>query len=535
MMSNDSIDNQAPAKRRRSKKTIEAPVVELIEQDRINRAVWGACDTFRSTVDPSVYKDYVLTMLFLKYISDVWLDHYESYKKEYGDHTEIIEEILKHERFVLPPEASFYRLHEQRHEKGNGARIDQALRLLAAANFEKLRNVFQDIQFDSNKLGDEKQKDEILGHLLQDFAKQELNLRPSRVGNLDVIGNAYEFLIRHFASTSGKKAGEFYTPPEVSQLIALLVDPKPNDQICDPTCGSGSLLMKCGQLVRQRNGARRYALYGQEAIGSTWALAKMNMFLHGEDNHRIEWGDTLREPKLLNFDQQLLKFDVVVANPPFSLEKWGFEAANEDMYQRFKFGVPPRTKADYAFILHMISCMKPDSGRMAVVVPNGVLFRGSVEGDIRRRLVEENLLDTVIGLPEKLFYGTGIAAAILIFRRKKTDDKVLFIDASQDFQEGKGQNLLRTEDIERIWQCAQNRVEIPHFSSLVGRSQMIENDFNLNITRYVSAIPEEPEVDLVALRDERERLKVQLQQLEQTMDGYLQELGISLTGQPPKV
>ncbi len=528
-MMSDENNPKKPIKRRRSKKAEEIRPVELIEQDRINRAVWGACDTFRSTVDPSIYKDYVLTMLFLKYISDVWLDHYEAYQKEYGDHAEIIEEILKHERFVLPPEASFYHLHEQRLEPGNGRRIDQALRALAASNFEKLRNVFQDIQFDSNRLGDEKQKDEILCHLLQDFHKPELNLRPSRVGNLDVIGNAYEFLIRHFASTSGKKAGEFYTPPEVSELIALLVDPKPNDQICDPTCGSGSLLMKCGQLVKERNGARRYALYGQEAIGSTWALAKMNMFLHGEDNHRIEWGDTLREPKLLNHNQQLMKFDVVVANPPFSLEKWGFEAANEDGFQRFKFGVPPRTKADYAFILHMISCMKPDTGRMAVVVPNGVLFRGSVEGDIRRRLVDENLLETVIGLPEKLFYGTGIAAAILIFRNKKSDNKVLFIDASQNFKEGKGQNLLTDEAIKLIAKTAQERVDVPKFAVLVERLTMAENDFNLNITRYVSATVEEVEVDLQALRAERVRLKLELQELELKMDGYLQELGVTLS------
>jgi type I restriction enzyme M protein len=535
MMSNEN-NPKKPGKSRRSKKKVEEirPVV-LIEQDRINRAVWGACDTFRSTVDPSIYKDYVLTMLFLKYISDVWLDHYDSYRKEYGDHAEIIEEILKHERFVLPPEALFDRLHEQRMLPGNGARIDSALRALTASNFEKLRNVFQDIQFDSNKLGDEKQKDEILCHLLQDFAKDELSLRPSRVGNLDVIGNAYEFLIRHFASTSGKKAGEFYTPPEVSQLIALLVDPKPNDQICDPTCGSGSLLMKCGQLVKKRNGARRYALYGQEAIGSTWALAKMNMFLHGEDNHRIEWGDTLREPKLLNHNQQLMKFDVVVANPPFSLEKWGFESANEDGFQRFKYGVPPRTKADYAFILHMISCMKPDTGRMAVVVPNGVLFRGSVEGDIRRRLIDENLLETVIGLPEKLFYGTGIAAAILIFRSKKTDNKVLIIDASQNFKEGKGQNLLPDEAIELIAKTVQERVAVPKFAVLVERLELAENDFNLNITRYVSAKQEEPEVDLVALREERVRLKQELQELEHKLDGYLKELGVSLSGPAPAV
>ncbi|WP_419602037.1 HsdM family class I SAM-dependent methyltransferase, partial [Thiolapillus sp.] len=305
--------------------------------------------------------------------------------------------------------------------------------------------------FNSNKLGDDKQKNEILRHVLEDFNKPELNLRPSRIGTLDVIGNAYEYLIKNFAATSGKKAGEFYTPPEVSDLIAELLEPKEGDEICDPACGSGSLLMKCGRKIREKyNGSKKYALFGEEAIGSTWALAKMNMFLHGEDNHRIEWGDTLRNPKLLNKDESLMHFDIVTANPPFSLEKWGHDEAEHDRWGRFRRGIPPKTKGDYAFILHMIETLKPSSGRMGVVVPHGVLFRGAAEGRIRRKLIEENLLDTVIGLPEKLFYGTGIPAAILIFKKKKADDKVLFIDASREYADGKNQNVLRAEDIQKI-------------------------------------------------------------------------------------
>jgi type I restriction enzyme M protein len=346
-----------------------------VSQDDINAAVWAACDTFRGTVDPSIYKDYVLTMLFLKYVSDVWQDHYDHYKQQYGDHPELIAEMLKNERFVLPGQRQLLRAACAAPHPGNGERIDKALHAIEEANLGKLRDVFQDISFNSNKLGDEQQKNDILRHLLEDFAKPELNLRESRVGQLDVIGNAYEFLIKNFASTSGKKAGEFYTPPEVSTLMARLMDPQAGDEICDPTCGSGSLLMKCGRLIRQRTGARKYALYGQEAIGSTWALAKMNMFLHGEDNHRIEWGDTIRNPKLLDSAASLKHFDIVVANPPFSLEKWGFEGAEADKFSRFRRGLPPRTKGDYAFILHMIETMKPGTGRMAVVVPHGVLFR----------------------------------------------------------------------------------------------------------------------------------------------------------------
>ncbi len=496
-----------------------------VSQENINAAVWAACDTFRGTVDPSIYKDYVLTMLFLKYVSDVWQDHYDDYKQQYGDHPKLIEEMLKNERFVLPASASFYALHALRHTPGNGERIDKALHAIEEANLGKLRDVFQDISFNSNKLGDEQQKNDILRHLLEDFAKPELNLGESRVGQLDVIGNAYEFLIKNFASTSGKKAGEFYTPPEVSTLMARLMDPQPGDEICDPTCGSGSLLMKCGRLIRQRTGARRYALYGQEAIGSTWALAKMNMFLHGEDNHRIEWGDTIRNPKLLDSTASLKHFDIVVANPPFSLEKWGFEGAEADKFSRFRRGLPPRTKGDYAFILHMVETMKPGTGRMAVVVPHGVLFRGAAEGRIRQKLIEENLLDVVIGLPEKLFYGTGIPAAVLVFRKHKADDKVLFIDASRDFEAGKNQNMLREADLQRILDAAAARQPVARYAHLATPAEIAENDFNLNIPRYVDTFEEEAAIDLMAVRREREQLKAELARLEVQMDGYLKELG----------
>ena len=340
-----------------------------------------------------------------------------------------------------------------------------------------------------------------------------------------MIGNAYEFLIKNFASTSGKKAGEFYTPPEVSALMARLMAPQEGDEICDPTCGSGSLLMKCGRLIRENTGSRKYALYGQEAIGSTWALAKMNMFLHGEDNHRIEWGDTIRNPKLLDGDAALKHFDIVVANPPFSLEKWGHEGADADKFSRFRRGVPPRTKGDYAFILHMIETMKPGTGRMAVVVPHGVLFRGAAEGRIRQKLIEENLLDVVIGLPEKLFYGTGIPAAVLVFRKNKADDKVLFIDASRDFEAGKNQNLLREADLQRILDTVATRQSVDKYAYLATPAEIAENDFNLNIPRYVDTFEEEAEIDLVAVRKEREQLKAELASLEAQMAVYLKELG----------
>lgn len=501
-----------------------------ISQKEVNDAVWNACDTFRGVVDASAYKDYVLTMLFLKYISDVWQDNYDTYKAEYGDAPELIEEMMKNERFVLPKDASFYALYERRFEAGNGERIDKALHAIEEANMGKLNDVFQDISFNSTKLGDDKQKNDILRHMLEDFSKPELNLRPSRIGNLDIIGNAYEFLIKHFAASSGKKAGEFYTPPEVSQLIAELVNPQEGDEICDPACGSASLLMKCAKLIKDRFGNRKYAMYGQEAIGSTWSLAKMNMFLHSEDNHRIEWGDTLRNPLLLDGDDHLKHFDIVVANPPFSLDKWGHEAAEADRFGRFRRGIPPKTKGDYAFILHMIETLKPGTGRMGVVVPHGVLFRASSEGEIRKQLIKENLLDMVIGLPEKLFYGTGIPAAILVFRKNKKDNNVLFIDASREYQDGKNQNFLRDEDIQKVLDTAKARESVDKYAYLATLEEIRENDFNLNIPRYVDTFEEEEEIDLEAVLKERKELKADLAKLEVEMEGYLKELGY-LTGE----
>lgn len=502
---------------------------EKVNQDSINKALWSVCDTFRGTISPDTYRDFILTMLFLKYISDVWQDHYDGYQKEYGDEPELIREMMKNERFVLPPDASFYTLYQHRHEAGNGERIDQALHAIEEANGTKLKDsgksVFQDISFNTDKLGEEKQKNTILRQVLEDFAKPELDLKPSRVGSLDVIGNAYEYLIKNFAASGGQKAGEFYTPPEVSDLLAELLDPQPGDTICDPACGSASLLMKCGRKVRDNHKSKNYALYGQEAIGSTWSFAKMNMFLHGEDNHKIEWGDTIRNPKLLDKNAHLMLFDIVTANPPFSLDKWGHEDAAADHFGRFGRGVPPKTKGDYAFILHMIETLKPKSGRMGVVVPHGVLFRGSSEGKIREKLIEENLLDAVIGLPEKLFFGTGIPAAILIFKKEKVDDNVLFIDASREFTSGKNQNQLSADNIAKIVKTYRNGDNVEKYAHLASLKEIRDNDYNLNIPRYVDTFEEEEEIDLMAVRKERLELKKELDALEVEMAGYLKELG----------
>lgn len=499
-------------------------MTDKINQDEINGILWKACDTFRGVVDASEYKNYILVMLFVKYISDVWAEHYQGLREKFGDDEEMLLRRMQRERFVLPKGCNFKDLYNQRNEANIGEIINIALEHIEEANKQKLSGVFRNIDFNSEaNLGQTKDRNARLKHLLEDFNDARLNLRPSRVGNLDVIGNAYMFLIEKFAAGAGKKAGEFYTPEAVSELIAELVAPQAGERICDPACGSGSLLIKCGnQLLK--NGVKDFALYGQEITGATWALAKMNMFLHGMDNARIEWGDTIRSPKLIE-DDTTMKFEVVVANPPFSLDKWGHDEAGNDPYKRFHRGLPPKSKGDYAFISHMIETTTKDSGRVGVVVPHGVLFRASSEGKIRKQLIEENLLDAVIGLPANLFYGTGIPAAVLIFKRNKTDNSVMFIDASREYQDGKNQNRLRQSDIDKIVATYQSRESVDKYAYLASFEEIQENDFNLNIPRYVDTFEEEEEIDIEAVQAEISQLESELEGVKQEMAGYLKELG----------
>lgn len=496
-----------------------------VSQDEINSILWKACDSFRGTVDAVNYKDYILVMLFLKFISDVWRDHYAEYEKQYKGNKERILRRMERERFVLPDQSSFYYLYENREAANVGELINIALEHLEMVNKKKLLHVFQDVDFNSeSRLGNTRKRNHILKNLLEDFNDTRLDLRPSRIGNLDIIGNSYEYLIGRFAAGAGKKAGEFYTPPEVSILMAKLVQPKKGERICDPACGSGSLLLKCANEVREED----YSLYGQEAINSTWALCMMNMFLHSVNNPRIERGDTLLEPRLLEKDK-LMKFDVVVANPPFSLDKWGANEADAEAekFNRWHRGVPPKNKADYAFISHMVETAVEGTGRVAVVVPHGVLFRAGSEGRIRQSLIEENLLDAVIGLPANLFFGTDIPAAILVLRKDRNENsKVLFIDASNEFNKDTGQNTIRVDkEVRKIVSIYKEKEIVAKYSYLAKRNEIVENDFNLNIPRYVDTFEEEAEIDLQSVYEERKKLKSQLTELEDEMTRHLRELG----------
>lgn len=502
----------------------------------INRTVWSACDTFRGVIDPSQYKDYILTMLFIKYISDVNKEKREQYAQQYDGNEARIERAMQAERFIIPPTSTFDYLYSQRNETNIGSLIDIALADLEEANRKKLTSesgsgVFRNISFNSSNLGSEKDKNQRLKQLLTDFSV--LELMPSHLANKDAIGDAYEFLIANFASDAGKKAGEFFTPSEVSLMLAMLTKGEEGSKIYDPTCGSGSLLIKAAQQV----GSRNVALYGQENNGSTWALAVMNMFLHGFDNASIRWGDTIRNPLHLSSSTSLEKYDVVVANPPFSLKKWGKEEADSDTFNRFWRGVPPAGRGDWAFVSHMIEVAKEETGKVGVVVPHGVLFRGSSEGKIRQQVIKENILEAVIGLPSGLFFGTGIPAAILVFNKGRTiqtnqTTDILFIDASEHYKSGTNQNQLREQDIEKVVQTYRNFADGKYtagvvedkYSYVATFDEVKENDYNLNIPRYVDTFEEEEPVDMSAVRQRIGTIEKDLEEVQSEMQQYLNKL-----------
>lgn len=519
-----------------------------LRQDDILAAVWRACDTFRGAVDATQYKDYVLTALFLKYISDVRRKHLAEYQARFGGDEVQIQRRLDRERFKLPVAqltnaktgkvedsflADFYSLHERRKRDNIGELINIALDAIEKANEGKLGGLFRAIDFNSEvNLGQAKDRNRRLKTLLEDFAKPGLDLSET---SEDVLGEAYIYLIERFASDAGKKAGEFFTPRTVSEVVAKLAAPKPGHRICDPACGSGSLLLRAAEEVHDRN----FEIYGQESNGQTRALARLNMLLHKQDRARIDWCDTLNSPTLIESDKLKL-FDIVVANPPFSLDKWWGNTdpngnALPDPYGRFTPHMPPKSRGDYAFILHMLAVAQPTSGRVAVVAPHGVLFRAGTEGKIREMLIRRNSLDAVIGLPAQLFPTTGIPVCILVFDRSREanglrahERDVLFIDASRDFEPGKRQNHLRPNDVRRIAETYRERREAPRYAHRASPEEIESNGFNLNIPRYVDTFEPEPEIDLQAVQDEIRELERQLAENRAVMHGYLSELGIKV-------
>ena len=492
----------------------------LTDVSALHAKLWKACDTFRNTIDASSYKDYILSFLFLKYISDIYESKVEEYKIFYKGDKERIKRRLKREPFILNDKCSFHYIFTHRNKDNIGEIINRVFHEVEELNKLKLNNVFRNVDFNSeSNLGKPKAKKALLKHLIADFKDIELK---NFLGRSDIIGSAYLYLIQNFATSAGKKGGEFFTPPEVSKLLAKLMAPQKGDKIYDPTCGTGSLLITARREIKGPD----FALYGQEVNGGTWALAKMNMFLHGITQSYIEWGDTIQSPSFLD-KKSVMKFNKVIANPPFSKKKWGYEEAQNDSYNRFHRGMPPKAKGDWAFISHIVESLLL-GGRAGVVVPHGVLFRGGAEGRIREKLIEEGLVSAVIGLPANLFFGVSIPVALFIFDKSmgQKKKKVFFISASRGFEKGKTQNKLREQDIQKILSTYKSRKNIAKYARLVDLKEIRENEYNLNIPRYVDTFEEEAEVDIGQVQKDIKGLEKGLSQVQAEMSKHLTKLGV---------
>ena len=460
------------------------------------RAAW----ILKGPVDASDFKVYIFPLLFFKRVSDVYDEEFQQALEESEGDVDYAS-LPEFHRFEIPEGCHWNNIREKTENVGRG--IEMALRQIEQANQEYLYGIFGDAQW-SNK---NKLPDRLLIDLIEHFS--QYNLSNSYV-DVDILGNAYEYLIKHFADLTNKKAGEFYTPRSVVHLMGQILDPKEGESIYDPACGTGGMLLECvAQVKGHGQDFRTLKLYGQEKNLTSSSIARMNMFLHGIEDFAVVREDTLKNPAFFEADG-LKTFDCVIANPPFSLKDWGAENWANDPYGRNIAGVPPKGNGDMAWVQHMIKSMNK-TGRMAVVLPHGALFRKGAEGKIREALLKDDLLEAVIGLGPNIFYGTQLAACVMVFKKLKEEekrDKVLFIDASEQIRTGRAQNFLEPAHVKQIFEWYKDYMDVENFVKIASIDDLRENDFNLNIPLYVERIIEDnlPSVE-EALDDLKEAWK----------------------------
>jgi len=457
-----------------------------LDEGSLSSHLWEAANILRGPVDAADFKTYIFPLLFFKRLSDVFDEEYEFALNE-SDGDQEYATFPENHRFQLPDDCHWNDVRARSVNLGHA--LSKAMRGIEQANPDTLYGIFGDAQW-TNK---DRLSDALLKDLIEHFSS--LNLGNDQC-KADVLGNAYEYLIKKFADLTNKKAGEFYTPRSVVGLMVRILAPRSGETIYDPACGTGGMLLEALHYVKEHGGNENLMLgklYGQEKNLTTSSIARMNLFLHGAEDFHIERGDTLRAPAFYAGDS-LATFDCVIANPPFSLEKWGDDVWVNDPYGRNFVGVPPAKTGDYAWVQHMVKSMARKSGRMAVVLPHGVLFRMSKEGEIRKKLIEMDILEAVIGLGQNIFYGTGLAPCVLVFRESKPKEhrqKVLFIDASKEFKTGRAQNELLPEHVDNIQRWYEKYQDVEGVCRVVSLDEIRENDFNLNIPRYVEPVIEE--------------------------------------------
>lgn len=506
--------------------------MENLTIQKLEKTLWDAADILRGELNAAQYMDYIFGLLFLKRMNDQFEIEQKKKIEEFAkmglpkeEVNLLIEDPSIYENFYVPERARWSKLKDL--TLNIGPELDKAFK---AIEDEPKNAELTGVLTTANYNDKERVPDKKLSQLLILFS--ELPLANENLESKDILGNAYEYLIKKFADQGGTKGGEFYTPEQVVKTLVGIVKPKEGESIYDPTTGSGGMLIHSTHYIEEHGGnPKNVSLNGQEINLSTWAICKMNMLFHDATGADIKKGDTIREPKHTN-GGVLKTFDVVLANPPFSLKNWGEEEAKGDAYGRFVYGIPPKSYGDLAFVEHMIASLN-SKGRMGTVVPHGVLFRGGAEGKIRKGLLDKNtdLIEAIIGLPQNIFYGTGIPAALLIINKDKAENrkgKILFIDASSGFIKDGNKNKLRDADIEKIIETFDNFEPVEKYAEVVHLKTIEENDYNLNISRYVDTSEEEIEIDIdLVLQDIRE-LKMKIVENEEKLNGYLEELGFDI-------